>query len=589
MSNIKDKLHLLPQNPGVYKMLDKFGNVIYVGKAKVLKNRVSSYFHGAHNKKTTLLVSEIDDFEYILTDSDKEAYILEINLIKKYNPKYNIMLKGDNYYPYICITREKNPRIILVRHPEKAKNIAQYFGPYPNSSSARKTLKLLNYIYPLRKCHNMPNKVCLYYHIGQCLAPCVAETQIDFKPYVDGIRRFLNGDTKDVLETLEQKMKTAAKNMQYELAAEYRDLLKDVENTTQSQKINLNDFTSRDIFGFYHDVDNISITILYMRQGQIVQNYNTIIPYALDVNEELENFITNFYDQAKFKPTEILLPESIDFSASLEEYIDIKVLTPKKGKKKDLISMAEENAKHDLETKLTLHKNKVLRNTNTINKLGQLLNIAPPRYIESFDNSNLFGEYPVSGMVVFRDGAPSPKEYRKFKVKTVTGPNDYGTMKEIIYRRYLALKMEDKPFPDLIVMDGGQIQVNAALEVLDSINVNIPVCGVKKDKTHKAQVLVFDNKEILLNRNSDEFLFISNISETVHKYAISYFRSKKSKGLFSSKLEDIEGLGPKGREKLLKKFITLDKIKAASFDELKSAGINKVAAQNIIEYFKGND
>lgn len=587
--DIKDKLQLLPETPGCYMHIDKTGKVIYVGKAKNLKRRVSSYFRGAHNLKTTKLISEIDHFNYLVTDTEKESLILEINLIKKYNPKYNIALKGDNYYPYIMLTQEKNPRLLLARNIKKVKRKGKYYGPYPNSTSARKTVNLLNTLYPLRKCSSLPKKECLYYHMHQCLAPCINRTEnFDYSSYVHDIDRFLKGDNTLVLKLLEEKMMESASNWQYESAAEYRDLISDVKLTTSHQKINSSDFVSKDIFGFHYDKDFISCTVLYVRNGNIVQNYNTIFDYTLDVNDAIENFIINFYPERELLPKEIIVNDYIN-TEIIKDVFNVNVLIPKRGNKVKLLEMANKNAKKDLVNKKLLHKNKVLRKIETVEKLGETLGIEPPRYIEAFDNSNLFGEFPVSGMVVFRDGRPSKSEYRKYKVKTVKGANDYATMKEVIYRRYLRLIMEAKELPDLIVMDGGEIQVNAAIETLNMLNAEIAVCGVKKDENHKARILVFDNKEIPLNRNSDVFLLLSNISETVHQYAINFFRSKKIKGMYKSKLDGISGLGPKGKEKLLKKFVTIDKIRTSSVNDLKAAGITEKAAINVLEHLNKDD
>lgn len=589
LSDIKDKLNILPETPGCYIHIDKYSKVIYVGKAKNLKRRVSSYFRGAHNLKTTKLVSEIDHFDYIVTDTEKESLILEINLIKKYNPKYNIALKGDNYYPYILLTQEKDPRLILVRNIKKIRRKGRFYGPYPNSTSARKTVNLLNTLYPLRKCSQLPTKECLYYHMHQCLAPCIFRSErFDYKTYIHEIDRFLKGDNSGVLNLLDNKMKEASKDWKFESAAEYRDLISDVKLTTSHQKINSSDFVSRDIFGFYYDKDNISCTVIYVRNGNIVQNYNTIFDYTLDVFEAMQNFILNFYPEAELLPKEIIVNDYIDID-TVSDVLNSEVISPKRGNKVKLLEMANTNAKKDLLDKKLLHKNKVLRKIETIEKLGELLDMSAPRYIEAFDNSNLFGEFPVSGMVVFRDGRPSKNEYRKFKVKTVSGANDYATMKEVIYRRYLRLIMEEKELPDLIVMDGGEIQVNAAIETLNMLNCEIPVCGVKKDEFHKARILVYENKEIPILRNSDVFLLLSNISETVHQYAINFFRSKKIKGMYKSKLDGIKGLGPKGREKLLKKFITIDKIRTSSVNDLKAVGISENTARNVIEHLNKDD
>lgn len=578
--DIKEKLKLLPDQPGCYLMKDKTGKVIYVGKAKILKNRVKSYFVGAHNAKTTKLVSEICDFDYIITASELESFVLECNLIKQYDPKYNILLTDDKTYPYIVLTNEVHPRLIVVRNLIRKRN-GKYFGPYPNVSSARKTVSLLNLLYPLRKCNVIPKKECLYFHMHQCLAPCIHNEPMDYTKYKSQITSFLNGDCQIVLKDLNQKMEEASLNLEFEKAIEYRDLIEDIKVTTEKQKISINDFIMRDIVGFHYDENDMSINVLYMRQGNIVQNYNTIFSYVGEPLEAFVSFILQFYQDVETRPKEILV-SSAEIASQLEHLFNFDVISPIKGKKKELVEMARLNAKKDLENKRILHQNKVLKKIETIEKLGALLEIDPPYYLEAFDNSNLFGEYPVSAMVAYKNGKPSLKDYRKYHVKSVVGANDYDTMKEVIYRRYLRLKMEDAVFPDLIVMDGGEIQVNAAKEVLASLNISIHVVGIKKDQNHKANVLVFNDKEYKIEKNSDIYLLIANISQTVHDYAISFFRSTKAKGLFTSRLDGIKNLGPKRKEKLIKHFMSIDNIKKATIDEIVSLGISREVAQDIL-------
>ena len=578
MGLIEEKLALLPDKPGSYQMRDKNGDIIYVGKAKNLKNRVRSYFHGAHNAKTTKLVSDIADFRYIITESELEAYVLEINLIKQYEPKYNIALTDDKTYPYIALTNERHPRLIVTRDQRK-KNKARYFGPYPNVSAARQTVDLLNRIYPLRKCYKIPDKTCLYYHMHQCLAPCINKEEIDYTDYKNKIASFLNGDASDVLKILKSKMNTASDNMDYEMAIEYRDMINSVNETILKQKISINDLTSRDYIGIYNDNDDISINIIITRLGNIVGNHQTIISLNDASEDPVADYIIQYYE-LNSKPKEIC-----GLGINLEEIKDvlnIDIIEPKTGKKKELLDMALKNAKFNLENKRNIYKNQVLKKIETIEKLGELLNINTPYRIEAFDNSNLFGEYPVSAMVTYINGKAAPKEFRKYHIKTVKGPNDYESMKEVVYRRYFRLLMEDSNMPDLIVMDGGEIQVHACLDVIHSLNLDIPVLGIQKDDHHKATILFFEERLIEIDKNDPIYLLLADISQRVHDFAISFFRSEKAKGFFSSYLDNIKGLGKKRKEALIKHFITIDNLKNASIDEIKKCGIPEEVAGKII-------
>lgn len=580
--NIKEKLKLLPEKPGCYMYRDIKGTIIYVGKAKVLKNRVKSYFTGPHNLKTTKLVSEINDVEWITVNNPVECLVLEINLIKQHNPKYNIMLTDDKTYPYILLTNEVHPRLMVVRTKHKTKKDGKYFGPYPNVYAARTTCDLLNKIYPLRKCAHIPNKECLYYHMHQCLAPCIfTDRDFNYEDYKKDIINFLNGDTKGVIEPLTKKMDEASLNLDFEKAIEYRNMIDDINQTTTKQIISTSDLDSKDIFGFYHDDEEIAVHVLYVRNGSITENYHTIFNYIGSYEEAVYDFVSHFYEDDKFKPKEILIDPISDI-IELQDNIGIKILLPQKGTKRDLVLLANDNAKKDFELNHDLYKNKVLKRRETLEHLGQLLGIDTPNVIEAFDNSNLFGTYPVSAMVVYRNGQKSPKEYRKFHIKTVEGANDYASMKEVVYRRYLRLAIEKKPFPDLIVMDGGQIQVDACLETLKSLAINIPVIGLEKDDKHTFRAIVWNNQEISLDKHSDLYLFLVNISQTVHDFAISFFRSQKTKGLFSSRLDGIPGVGPKKKEALLKKFITIDNIKNGSVEDFKEIGINEKLRESII-------
>lgn len=576
--NIKLKLELLPDKPGCYLMKDANDTVIYVGKAKNLKNRVRSYFHGSHNAKTTKLVSEIDHFDYIITASNKESFVLEINLIKQYNPKYNILLKDDKTYPFIALTNEEHPRLIVTREPRK-KNNAKYFGPYPNVRAARLTVNLLNQLFPLRKCYKIPKKECLYYHLKQCLAPCINKEKIDYTNYKKEITDFLNGKCDKVVHLLEEKMQEASLKLEFEKAKEYRDEILSIKSTIDKQKIDLNMSLEADYIGTYLNDDYLAIHILMMRQGSVVANYSTILPVISDELDTFNSFVTQYYTPS-IAPKEIYLNEKF-YDETLSEVINAKFIIPQKGAKYEVLDMANINAKKDLENKFLMTKNKALRDIETIEELGRLLDIPTPYVIESFDNSNLFGEYPISALVVYKNGRPSPSDFRKYHVKTVVGANDYETMKEVVYRRYLRLKLEDKPLPDLILMDGGQIQVHACLDVLRSLNISIPVGGIQKDEHHKARLIYFNEHEIEISKNSNVYLLIASISERVHDYAINFFRSTKAKGLFSSRLDGIKGLGKARKEKLLKAFVTIDAIKAAPIEDIVKLGIPKEVADSI--------
>ena len=578
MGIIEEKLKLLPDLPGSYQMLDKTGKIIYVGKAKNLKNRVKSYFHGAHNAKTTKLVSDIADFNYIITESELEAYVLEINLIKQYEPKYNIALTDDKTYPYIALTNETHPRLIVTRDQRK-KNKARYFGPYPNVSAARQTADLLNRIYPLRKCNKIPDKPCLYYHMHQCLAPCINKEKIDYSDYKNKIASFLNGDASDVLNILKAKMNEASDNLDYEMAIEYRDMINSVNETILKQKISINDLTSRDYIGIYNDNDDISINIIITRLGNIVGNHQTIISLNDASEDPVLNYIIQYYE-INNRPKEICAL-GIDLN-EIKDLLKMDIIEPKNGKKKELLDMALKNAKFNLENKRNIYKNQVLKKVETIERLGELLNIPTPYRIEAFDNSNLFGEYPVSAMVTYINGKAAPKEFRKYHIKTVKGPNDYESMKEVVYRRYFRLLMEDSSMPDLIVMDGGEIQVHACLDVINSLNLDIPVLGIQKDDHHKATVLFFDERLIEIDKHDPIYLLLADISQRVHDFAISFFRSEKAKGFFSSYLDNIKGLGKKRKEALIKHFITIDNLKNASIEEIKKCGIPEEVAGKII-------
>lgn len=584
---IKNKLALLPDQPGCYLMKDKTGEVIYVGKAKILKNRVRSYFRGSHDTKTERLVSEIDDFEYIVTESNIEALLLEINLIHKNDPKYNIMLKDDKSYPFIKITHEKYPRLLITR--KVAKDQGLYFGPYPDVGAANETKKLLDRLYPLRKCSLHQKQPCLYYHLGQCLCPSVFH--VDPKVYTDmvgEIKQFLNGGYTKIQQQLETNMKTAAEAMEFERAAEYRDQIKAIETVMTRQKITNTDLIDRDVFGYAVDKGWMCVQVFFVRQGKLIERDVSLFPFYNDKEDDFLTFVRQFYQKDEhFIPKEILIPDAID-KKSMEVMLSTKIIQPQRGEKKKLVKLATKNAVVALKEKFNLVMHKQERTTGAIEKLAEAMHISLPRRIESFDNSNIMGSDPVSAMVVFVDGKPKKDEYRKYKIKTVKGADDYASMREVIYRRYSRVLKENLPFPDLIIMDGGKGQIDAAKSVLDNqLGIDIPIAGLVKNDKHKTSELLFGSKlePIPLARNSQEFFLLQRIQDEVHRFAITFHRQLRSKNSFASKLDRIEGLGPKRKNLLLCQFKSLKNMMAATEEELQRAGLPKNVAKNVYTYF----
>lgn len=567
LSYIKHKLSLLPLQPGCYLMKNEEGTVIYVGKAKKLKNRVSSYFNGVHNYKTTKLVSEIVDFDYIVTQSEKEALLLEINLIKDYSPRYNIMFMDNSYYPYIQLTKERHPRLRIVRDAKDKK--CRHFGPFPDATAARETFKLLNRLYPLRKCNHIPKKPCLYASLNQCLAPCVNEvTEATYQELTRQITRFIKGDVKDVIDDLQCKMAAASEALNFEQAKEYRDLIRYIEHVTSKQHVQFADQVDRDILGFYVDKGYLSIQIFFMRQGKLLSRDFNLMPLYDEEADEVIRFVVDFY-RANTYPKELLVPSGIDVEL-LESVLECKVVHPEKGNKADLVKMAIENAKEMLEKKFALQETDRKNTVEAVEQLGRLLHRPTPHVIELFDNSNIQGSYAVAGMVVFVDGKPSRSDYRKYKIKTVEGPDDYGSMREIIYRRYLRVMTDGLRKPDLIIVDGGKGQIKAAREVIEMLHIPIYVCGLAKDDKHQTAVLLDMNGEVVeIDRRTPLFYLLTRMQDEVHRYAITFHRQVRSKSLFDSILDDVEGIGPKRKRQLLKKFGSVKRMKEASEDELK--------------------
>ena len=567
MKDFKEKLKLVPELPGSYQMKDKNGYIIYVGKAKNLKRRVSSYFRSNVTGKTAMLVQDIDDFEYIVTSSELESLILEINLIKKYNPKYNILLKDDKSYPYIELTNEKYPRLRVVRNVSRKKKDHKLFGPYPNVTAARKTVNMINRLYPLRKCEKLPKKECLYYHINECLGYCIKDIDNDtIKSMTDEIISFLRGNSSFIKEKITNEMEKASNSLNYEKAIELREMLTDIDITLTKQNIDLKKNYNFDIFN-YTVIDNyLSLTVFFIREGVLFGRHHETLQTLDNEIDDMEEYIIKFYDR-NVLAHEILIPDTLNASL-LSEYLHIKVHVPKRGELKKLVDLAKENSLVVLNEELETLKKDDSKKQEALNELKTLLGVDSVSRMESFDNSHLFGTYYVGAMVVFRDFEPLKNDYRKYKVSTGV-KDDLGAMREVLYRRYYRAIMDNEVLPDLIVMDGGETQVAVCKEILSSLNLSIPIIGLKKDNHHRTSVVIDSNYKILdIKSDSNLFLYLSKIQEEVHRFAITYHRNIKSKGLLSSYLELVPGIGEVRRKELLKKFGSMKKMKEASVLEL---------------------
>lgn len=634
MDNIRNKLALLPDLAGCYLMKNEEGTIIYVGKAKVLKNRVRSYFTGSHNGKTQRLVADIRDFEYIVTSSNMEALILECNLIKKHMPRYNVQLKDDKTFPYLKITNETHPRLEVTRRVIKDK--AKYFGPYPNAYAAHQTKKLLDRMYPLRKCGVMPKEICLYYHMGQCLAPCEKEVpKSAYDEITQSMSAFLGGGHEAIKKDLQKKMQEAAEELYFERAKELRDQINHIDALMEKQNINTPDTKDRDVFGYAVDKGWMCVQILYMRQGKMIQRHSSAFPFYGEAYSDFMSYVTQYYSDNPAVPQEILLPDSLlegrgtslsnntmDATAeeledspeevalraavaeeavsagvvdaaggasALQEWLGVKVHVPQRGLKKQMVAMACQNGRVALDEKFRLIERDEERTSGAAQGLGQSLGLEVLSRIEAFDNSNIQGTNPVSAMVVFIDGKPARKEYRKYKVRTVKGPDDYETMREVIRRRYERVLKENLPMPDLIVVDGGKGQISAAIDILENeLGLFIPVCGLVKDVKHKtAQLLVGDPPEpVALARDSQEFYLLQRIQDEVHRFAITFHREQRGKSMITSKLDSIPGIGEKRRKLLLKHFGSLKKIKEASIEDFRPLSIGDKLARQILEALK---
>ena len=579
---IKEKLPLLPERPGCYMMKNADGEVIYVGKAKNLRHRVRSYFTGSHDGKTQRLVQMIADFEYIVTESAMEALVLECNLIKKHRPHYNVMLKDDKSYPYIKITKETHPRLEVTRRV--VNDGGKYFGPYPNAGVANQTKKLLDQLYPLRKCRTLPNRVCLYYHMGQCLAPCVRS--VDTSQYDEMIKqivRFLNGGHKEVKQELERKMEQAAEELNFERAKELRDLIRGIEGLDEEQRMTFLDNKDRDVFGYAVDKGWMCVQVFFLRQGKLIERDVSMFPYYGDEHDDFLSFFTQFYYEQTALPKEIDLPIEAD-NEMLTDWLNVKVHTPQRGKRRKLVQLANQNAQLALEEKFRLIERQQERTVFAVQQLGEVLGVGTPNRIEAFDSSHIQGAHPVAAMVVFNEGKPDKSQYRKFTIKSVTGPDDYEAMREVIRRRYTRVLRENLPLPDLVVVDGGKGQMSAAQDVLENeLGLFIPICGLAKDDKHRtAQPLIGDPpKPVHLKRDSQAFYLLHRIQDEVHRFAISFHRKTRAKSIVQSKLDAIPGVGEKRKRLLLKHFGSLKRIREASVDQFREIGIGDKLARTI--------
>ncbi len=583
---IKEKLAITPNRPGCYQMKNKDGVIIYVGKAKNLKNRLSSYFRGTHTGKTAKLVSEIVDFEYIVVSSETESLVLEINLIKKYDPKYNILLRDDKSYPYIELTNEKIPKLSIVRNINKKKNKTNLYGPYPNVTAARETVNLLNRIYPLRKCKTLAKKTCLYYHIGQCLGYCMNNIEEkNINKMKEEIIRFLKGDHSLITKKIEDEMLKESENLNYEKAKELKDMLDYINITLVKQKVEISDMVDRDIFGYFVNKGYMAVQVFFIRSGKILERHSKIFPLIDEEEEELTRYIATFYQKNFILPKEILVPSVVD-TILLEKYFNINIKAPIKGVKYKLVEMANKNAEIELNNQYELIKKDEEKTLLANEELKNILKLDTLNRIELFDNSNLFGSFNVSGMVVFKNGKPSKNDYRKFKISTDKN-DDYQTMREVIYRRYFRVLKDNLEKPDLIIVDGGVGQINIAREVIKSLNLNIMVAGLKKDDRHTTNsLLAFDPlEEIKIEKTSNLFYYLERMQDEVHNFTINYHKQIRSKGMIESVLDNIEGIGSKRKKELLKKYHTINKMKEASIDELESILPTKTAT-NLYEFLK---
>ena len=564
----KEKLSLVPHKPGSYQMKDKNGTIIYVGKAKDLNKRLHSYFNREHTGKTAKMVSLIDDFQYVVASSELEAFIIEINLIKEFKPKYNIMLMDDKSYPYIEYISKPYPRLKISRYLNiRKRDNKMLFGPYPNAYAARRIVNLINRLYPLKKCEGNPKELCLYYHIGECLGYCV--NKIDHEKVnamEEEILSFLRGNDEILRNKILDKINSYSEAMNYEMALDLKHELEYIDIVLSKQKVELHDFVNRDVIAYYVDNGYISIEILFIRNGKLLNHKNVIYPLNLDIEDEVENYIAQFYMRNEI-PKEILIPEELNRD-NIASLVDTNIIAPQKGTKKGIVKMAYDNAKLNLKNKFEEIKKDESRTIEANEELRELLGLDKLDRIDVFDNSNLFGSYAVSGMVVFMDGKPAKNEYRKYKV-SVDVNDDYNTMKEIIYRRYQRALVDRTSLPDLIIVDGGENQIRAAQEILSLLHLDIMVVGLKKNDKHRTNDLIFSDLSVInIDRMSSVFHYLTRMQDEVHRFTITYHRQLRSKGSISSILDDIEGIGAARKKALIKKFGSVMKMENASIPEL---------------------
>ena len=582
---IKEKLKLVPELPGSYQFKNKDGIIIYVGKAKNLKRRLSSYFNRVQTGKTLMLVNDIKDFEYIVTSTELESLILEITLIKKYNPKYNILLKDDKSYPYIEFTKDKYPTLKVVRNLNRKKNKNHLFGPYPNVNAARKTVDIINRIYPLRKCDKLKKELCLYYHIGECLGYCKLDISKEkVNTMCDEIISFLKGNSTIIKDKIIKKMNQASEELNYERALEYKNMLNDIDVTLSHQKISLNSKYNLDIFNIYRHNNYASIEVFFIRDGVLFGKHEDVLSVVDETEEILTEYIIKFYEKNNIMPKEIIVPSYINQDL-LSNYLGIKVNSPSRGDIKKLLDLALDNAHIKLDNKEeTLSRSETAR-LDALRDIRTILNDQSISRMEAFDNSHLFGTFYVGGMVVFDDFLPNKNEYRKFRIAPSV-KDDLAAMREVLYRRYYKVLMGEEKKCDLIIVDGGENQVKVCKEIIDSLKLDIKIVGLKKDDKHRTSSLInSDLSEISIDKHSNLFIFLSKIQEEVHKYAINYHRQIKSKGTLSSVLDMVDGIGPKRRKQLLKRFDSLKKMKEASLEELEEV-VNQDVALNLYNYLK---
>lgn len=581
---LEHKLALLPDKPGCYLMKNINGQIIYVGKAKNLKNRVRSYFKSSHTGKVAKMVSEVADFETIITSTNKESFLLEITLIQKHQPYFNIKLKRGTGYPYIKITNERDPQTMITGKIKKDE--AYYFGPYPNVYAAEETLHFIQKVYPLRRCHGYQGRPCLYYHMGQCLGACFKQVpEEEYARQIHRIKSFLNGNTAAVKQQLTARMQKAAAALEYERAAEIRDQLHYIEVTVEKQKIISNDKTPRDLFNFYMDKGWLSIQVFFIRQARLMKREKRLFPIVDTAVEEMTSFILQFYNRRNnIRPREILLPAGLP-NQEISEILGIPVRTPERGEKRDLMEMAAENARLTLDEEFRLLEMDQSKTTGAMKEITDALGLPAGHKIEAFDHSHIQGADPVSAMVVFVDGEPAKKLYRKYKLQTVIDHADEAaSTREVIRRRYSRLLKENKPMPDMIFMDGGEIQMNAVKDVLENeLGLDIPVVGMVKNDKHKTADLLFGDQDqhVNLDPRSQGFYLVQRIQDEVHRFAITFHRRVHTRHSLSSRLDEIKGVGPRTRTKLLKQYGSITKIAQASVDDIHALGINRSTAQLI--------